>query len=129
MKRVFHLANPTVRANCKQAIDEAPEGYRVEIRERTRSLDQNALLWVLLTSLSKQVKWTINGQLEYLRPEDWKDIITASIHQEQRIATGIRGGFVMLGRKTSTMRMSEMTELIEFIYAFAAEKGVTLDER
>ena len=129
MKRIFYLTNPSVRANCKHAIDEAPENYRVEIRERTRTLDQNSMLWAMLASLSKQLKWTINGHLETLTPEEWKDVLTASLYQEQRIAAGIRGGFVMLGRRTSKMTVKQMVELIDFIEAFAAEQGVTLDER
>jgi hypothetical protein len=127
-KQVFYLVNQIARATCKQAIDNAPDDYRVEVRQRTRTLDQNAALWRLLTALSKRVAWTVNGRQEYLSPDDWKDIMTASLHQEQRIATGIRGGFVMLGRKTSTMSISTMSELIELIYAFAAEQGIDLDQ-
>jgi hypothetical protein len=87
------------------------------------------MLWAMLASLSKQLKWTINGHLETLTPEEWKDVLTASLYQEQRIAAGIRGGFVMLGRRTSKMTVKQMVELIDFIEAFAAEQGVTLDER
>jgi hypothetical protein len=112
----------------KQAIDCAPDNYRVEIRERTRTLDQNAALWRLLTILSKRLPWMCNGTQQYLSPDDWKDILTASLHQEQRIAQGARGGFVMLGRKTSTMPVKQMSELIEFIYSFASEQGIDLDE-
>ncbi len=126
-KQVFYLTTPTARATVKQAIDCAPDNYRVEIRERTRTLDQNAALWRLLTILSKRLSWTVNGRQEYITPDDWKDILTASLHQEQRIAMGARGGFVMLGRKTSTMHVKEMSELIEFIHAFAAENGVNID--
>ena len=129
MKKVFYLVNQTARLHCQQAIALAPDDYRVEIRQRTRTLEQNSLLWVLLTSLSKQLKWSINGKMELLSPEDWKDIMTASLHQEQRIATGARGGFVMLGHKTSKMTIANLSELIEFVFSFAAEHGVTLEER
>lgn len=127
-KQVFYLTTPTARATVKSAIDCAPDNYRVEIRERTRTLDQNAALWRLLTILSKRLPWMCNGTQQYLSPDDWKDILTASLHQEQRIAMGARGGFVMLGRKTSTMPVKQMSELIEFIYSFSAEQGIDLDE-
>ena len=126
MKQVFHLSHNIARQNACAAVMSAPENYRVEIRERTRSLDQNALMWELLSSLAEQVQWPINGKLEYLTAEEWKDILSASLSQENRIAQGIRGGFVMIGKRTSKMTVRQMTELIEFIYAFAAEKGVTL---
>lgn len=107
----------------------APENFRVEIRERTRTLDQNSLLWSLLTILSKKLKWPVNGELEFITPEDWKDILSASLHQENRMTQGIRGGFVMLGRSTSKMTVKEMTDLIELIYAFATDKGITLTDK
>jgi hypothetical protein len=85
------------------------------------------MLWRLLTISSKNVPWIVNGETVMLSPEDWKDVFTASLHQENRIARGIRGGFVMLGRSTSVMGVQAMTELIEFIYNFLAEQGVTVD--
>jgi len=123
-RRVFILHHQQARRNAATAVMEAPDGYRVEIKERTRTLDQNDLLWSILTDLSKQVDWSINGKLEKLSPEDWKDILTASLDQEHRIAEGIRGGFVMLGRRTSKMGVRKMTELINFAHSVGAEQGV-----
>ena len=56
--------------------------------------------------------------------EDWKDVLTANWKREQRIAQGIDGGIVMLGQRTSKMTMAQMSELIELMYAFGAERGV-----
>jgi len=123
-RQLFRLINSQVKQNAKNAIENAPEGYMCEIKPRTRSLEQNALMWAVLTDLSRQVLWPVNGVKERLSPEDWKDIITASLNQENRIAQGIRGGFVMLGKSTSRMTVKEMSEVIEFAHAFGAEKGV-----
>lgn len=129
MRKVFHLTHEMARKNACQAVMSAPENFRVEIRPRTRSLDQNSLLWSLLTTLSKELKWPVNGKLEVLSPEDWKDNLSASLHQENRITQGIRGGFVMLGRSTSKMTVKEMTDLIELIYAFGSDHGVNFYNR
>ena len=126
MKQVFHLSHNIARQSACAAVMSAPENYRVEIKERTRSLDQNALMWKLLTALSDRVQWPVNGKLEILSPDEWKDVLSASLDQENRIAQGIRGGFVMIGKRTSKMSVRQMTDLIELIYAFAAERGVTL---
>lgn len=123
-RQVFILSHPLARRNAANACANAPNGYRVEIKERTRTLDQNDLLWSILTDLSKQVDWSINGKLEKLSPEDWKDILTASLDQEHRIAEGVRGGFVMLGRRTSKMGVRKMSELINFAHSVGDEKGV-----
>ena len=126
MKQVFHLSHNIARQNACAAVMAAPENYRVEIKERTRSLDQNALLWSTLASLANQVQWSVNGKLEFLTADEWKDVLSSSLDQENRIAQGIRGGFVMIGKRTSKMTVRQMTDLIELIYAFAAERGVTL---
>lgn len=123
-RQVFQLVSPQVRRNAAQAVMQAPDNYRVELRERTRTLDQNSVMWSCLTDLSKQVQWPVNGRLEWMTPDEWKDVITASLHQENKIAQGIRGGFVMLGRSTSRMGIKQMIEVIDFCHAFGAEKGV-----
>lgn len=124
MRRPFVLSSNDIRRRAKQAIDEAPEGYHVMIRPSTRTLEQNALLWSCLNDLSRQVEWPINGVNQKLSPDDWKDIVTASLSEENRIAQGIQGGFVVLGKSTSKMSVKQMTDLIEFIHAFGDEQGV-----
>lgn len=123
-KQVFFLSHNVARQNAMNAVRDAPEGCRVEVRQATRSLRQNALMWAALTDLSRQVQWVVNGKQETLSPDDWKSIITASLTEENRMAQGIDGGFVMLGKSTSRMTIKEMTEVIEFAHAFGAERGV-----
>ena len=124
---MYKLYSKLQRQQAIQAVSQAPDDHVVIVRQRTRSLDQNAMLWRLLTELSKAIPWEVNGKSVMLQPSDWKDIITASLRQEKRMARGIEGGFVMLGRSTSVMTISHMSELIEFILQFAAEQGVVLD--
>ena len=94
----------------------------------TRTLDQNAKLWAVLTDISRQVEWHVDGRMQKLEPEDWKDILSAGVKKSQRVAAGIEGGFVMLGQRTSKMRVGEMVELIEFALWFGTEHGVTWGE-
>ena len=123
-KQTYHLISTQIRHNACQAIMQAPEGYRVQIGERTRSMAQNDLLWSVLTDLSRQVPWPVNGIVATLTPEEYKDLITASLGQENRMAAGIRGGFVMLGKSTSKMTIGQMKDLITFAHAFGDERGV-----
>lgn len=120
---------PATRQMCLDLVRQAPEGwYFTPPQEPTRNLEQNAKMWAMLGDISEQVAWSVNGKPEYLSPDEWKNIATASLRQEQRMAMGIRGGFVMLGRRTSRMTKSEMSELIEFLYAFGSEQGVVWSE-
>lgn len=96
----------------------------VEIKDPTRSLEQNALMWELLGKLAKQKQWPVDGKLQYIGADDWKEILTAGLKKSQRVAQGTDGGFVMLGSRTSKMSKRDMSELVEFIYAFGGEHGV-----
>ncbi len=62
--------------------------------------------------------------MQRLSPDDWKHVMSAGLKRERRIADGIDGGFVILGQYTHKMSKAEMTELIELIQAFGAERGV-----
>lgn len=111
--------------------DVRAEGERrvITVAEPTRNLESNALMWVLLGDLSRQVVWTVDGKQQHLTAEEWKDIMTAGLRKEQRVASGIEGGFVILGARTSKMTQREMGELIELIYAFGAEQSVKWTEQ
>lgn len=91
-------------------------------RER-RSLDQNSLLWPLLTDISGQVEWLCDGDYRKMSPEEFKDLFSASL-KRQSMAPGIDGGMVMLGGHTSKMDKETFSSLIELIYAFGAERDV-----
>ncbi len=93
--------------------------------EPPRNADQNAKLWAMLTDVSKQVQWPVNGKQGHLAKEDWKDIFSAELKKEQRIAQGLSGGFVLLGLRTSRLKKRDFADLIEIVYAFGAEHNVT----
>lgn len=96
-------------------------GHRmvIEVKQETRTLAQNALLWATLTDISKQVDWY--GRK--LTPEEWKHVFTASL-AKQDVVPGLDGGFVVLGKSTSKMTKAEMSELQELMQAFGAQQGV-----
>lgn len=101
-----------------------PVKVTVEECQPTRTLEQNSKLWAVLTDIAKQVKWHVDGKIQLIEPEDWKTILTAGLKKSQRIAAGVEGGFVMLGSRTSRMKVGEMIELIEFAQWFGAEHNV-----
>ena len=113
------------------AVELAPQGA-VEVIVRPvksrRTLEQNAKLWAMLGDIARQVPWSVNGVMQHLEAEDWKNIMTATVRQEVRMAAGINGGFVLLGVSTKRMTVAEMGELIEFMYAFGADRGVKWSE-
>ena len=123
-KATVHLVGPTQRAYAASLLRDAPDGWAVTIQPPTRTTEQNALLWPLLTDVSRQVEW--HGK--HLSPDDWKDIFTATL-KNLRVVPNLDGtGFVALGQRTSTMSKRTFSELVELIYAFGAERGVRWSE-
>ena len=128
MKRRYVLAHPVARQRAIEDVRTAPEGYVVKVEEPNRTLDQNSKMWPMLSDISKQVRWPVDGELVYITEDDWKDIFTAALKKHQRMAKGIDGGVVMLGSRTSRMKKAEFSDLIEIMYAFGAERGVQWTE-
>lgn len=105
-------------------VQNVPAGTTVEFRAPRRSNEANALMWSLLGQIAKHVDWY--GQK--LSSEDWKDVLTASLRRI-RVVPGIDAGtFVPLGMRTSQMTKEEISDLLELIYAFGAERGVKFRE-
>lgn len=123
-KQVFILSHPLARRNAARAVSEAPDGHRVEIKPRTRTLGQNDFLWSVLTDISRQVDFVVNGEAVKVSPDEVKDILTAALKRETRMAMGIDGGMVILGHRTSKMTVKQMAELISLAHAFGDGKGV-----
>lgn len=106
-----------------ECVRTAPEGYCVTVQPKTRTLEQNARLWAMLTEISTRVEW----YGKKLTPEEWKDVFSAALKKQEAVP-GIDGGFVILGQRTSRMTVREMSDLMELMSAFAAERGVEFQE-
>lgn len=120
MKRVFILAHATARKMAAQCIADAPEGYTVTVAEPTRNLEQNARMWAMLADISRQVVW--HGRK--LSQEDWKHMFSSSLRRLDVVPNIDGTGFVALGLSTSRMSKREMSDLIELMTAFGAERDV-----
>jgi len=95
----------------------------LKVEPERRSGEQNRLLWAALTDVSQQVEW--HGQK--LEPGEWKDVFTAAL-KRQKVVPGLEGGFVVLGSSTSRMTKAEFSELMELIFAFGTDRGVSFKE-
>lgn len=109
------------------AVSSAVEIIVRPVKSR-RTLDQNAKLWAMLGDIARQVQWPVNGVNQLLDAEDWKALMTAAARQEVRMAAGVNGGVVMLGVSTKRMTVAELGDVIEFMYAFGAERNVRWSE-
>lgn len=127
MKRTFFLVHAEARQRARECVSTAPDGYSVTVQPPKRTLAQNAALWPILEAFSQQLKWPVNGQMVYMTPEEWKDVLTAGFRREQaRLAMGLDGGVVMLGSSTSEMLKPEFSEFLDFLHATAIARGVAV---
>ena len=96
----------------------------LEIKEETRTNEQNALMHTLIARIAKQAehagsKW---------EPEDWKRLLLAMWSKDMgRIVPSLDGeGVVQLGLQSRKLTKAEGAEFIEFIYAWAAQAGIDM---
>ena len=105
---------------------QAPWGTRVTFAAPRRTLDQNALMWALLTDVASQLPW--HGVK--LSADNYKLLFMDALKREDRLAPNIDGtGFVNLGTSSSDLSKSEMSDLIELIRMFGAQHGVEFHEK
>ena len=122
MTQTTILSSPARREWAKRLIDAAPEYATVTIRPQDRTTDQNALMWQLLSLISVAKP---DGRKH--TPEVWKCLFMSACGHAVQFETGLDGTPFPVGFRSSRLSKHQMSELIEFIYAYAAEKGVQLD--
>lgn len=103
----------------------APYNCRIEFKQAKRTVPQNDRMWAMLTDIAAQVPY--HGLK--LSPDDWKLIFLDALKREVRMVPNLDStGFVSLGRSSSDLSKSEMSDLIELIFAFGAKEGVQFHE-
>jgi len=118
------LVGDIQRAFAKRLIDAAPAGAVVNVRQATRTIDQNDLMWALLSDLSRAKP---QGRKE--TPDMWKAIIMKACGHAVQFTMGIDGEPFPVGYRTSKLTKAQMSDLIEFIYSFGAENGVIFNDQ
>lgn len=123
MRRVITLTDEMERAKLHRWAAAAPLGYRVEFKERTRSLEQNSRMWAILERIARQALWC--GQ--HYTQDDWKDYFMHML-KGGRWMPGEDGGLVPIGRSTSKLGVGEMSDLQMLMEAFCARHGIEIGE-
>jgi hypothetical protein len=98
------------------------EGWTL-ILTRKRSSVQNALMWARLAEISKQLEW--HGK--HWTAEQWKDCLMHA-WKGGEFMPGVDGGFVPIGRSTSSLGVREMSDFLDLLEAFAGQHDVNLKE-
>jgi len=119
------LSNQAIRDRAKHWVDIAEDGTRVEFKRPKRTLPQNDRMWAMLTDIAGQVEWA-HGKLT---PDDWKLVFLDALDRETRVTFSLDGkGLVVLSQSSSDLSKEEMSDLIELMHKFGAEKGVVFGD-
>lgn len=113
---------PSTIERAKRLIEAAPQGAVMNIRPATRSNEQNALLWSLLSTVSRAKP---DGRQH--TPDVWKSLFMSACGHAVQFEVGLDGAPFPLGFRSSRMTKEQMTDLIEFILQYCAEKGINVD--
>lgn len=118
LKFILRPAPHPSRQNALAAVKCADDEMVIMIKQPTRTLAQNALMWATLKQLEP-----IDWYGYHLTKEEWKDVITSSL-KRLKVVPGIDGGFVVCGASTSRMSIKAMDDVIEAAYALGSSKGI-----
>ena len=113
------LRGSSQRDFAKALIDRAPVDAVVNIRAAARSLDQNALLWAMLSDVSRA-----KPQGRAHTAEAWKCLFMHACGHAVQFEMGLNGQPFPTGFSSSKMTVAEMSDLITFIIAWGDENGV-----
>ncbi len=128
-KRTIILAHDIARQTALQAVKDAPDGYAVVIRERNRTLDQNAKFHAICSDLAKSgIEWA--GRQRTLL--EWKVLLVSghavATNTPAEIVPGLEGEFINLRESTANMGKKRGSSLIEYSLAWCAMHDVRLKE-
>jgi len=121
MAQTIRLLNNERRAEAAQMCRSWPYGATVTFKERQRSIEQNDRMWAMLSDVAKQLEW--HGQK--LTKDQWKMVFLSGIHRDAGVVPDFSGtGVIPLNISSRKLTVPEMTQMIELIFAYGAERGV-----
>lgn len=126
-KKLFVMAHDAARRNAMQAVKEAPEGYVVEIKPKTRSLDQSAKFHAICGDLAKSSQ-TWAGKRRTLA--EWKVLLVSghaiATNEGVEVVPGLENEFINIRESTALMSVKRGASLIEYATAFCVSHDVKL---
>lgn len=119
------LHSEVERTRALRVLAAAPLGTRIEVKAARRSIPQNDRMWAMLTDIATQKEH--NGRK--FTPDQWKVLFMHAAGREVQFLPALDGStFIPWGQSSSDLSKEEMSNLIEFMFAWGAESGVTFHD-
>lgn len=120
MAQVVIIRGDVQRILARSLIDHAPIDAVVTIREGTRTMDQNARMWAMLSDIARA-----KPEGRHMSPEVWKAAFMSALGHEIVWQPGIEDAPPFpAGFRTSRLSKRGMADLITFIAAYGDRHGV-----
>lgn len=104
-------------------VEKAPVDAVVKISAPTRTSDQNAKMWAMLSDISRS-----KPEGRQHTPEVWKCLFMNALGHETAFEMGLDNKPFPVGFSSSRLSKSQMSDLIEFIYSYGAKHDVKWSE-
>lgn len=120
MAQTVIIRSDIQRILAKGLIEAAPVDAVVTIREGTRTLDQNAKLWAMLSDIARA-----KPEGRHMSPEVWKAAFMSALGHEIVWQPGIEDAPPFpAGFRTSRLSKRMFADLITFVSAYGDRHGV-----
>lgn len=119
----IRLTGDEQRDHAIRLIRMAPDYAVVTIKKGDRTLEQNAKFHAMLTDVALS-----KPQGRSHTPEVWKALFMNACGYAVQFEQGLSGEPFPIGFRSSRLSKHQMSELIEFIYAYGQEHGVRWSE-
>ena len=123
-KVMFRILNELIRSRAINALRAAPLGSVLTIADETRTKEQNATWWPLLSEISIQAVHPATGQA--MPPEWWRLTLLDALGLECPPSIPSLDGAreIPIGYSSSKLGKKDFSDLIELTYAVGAQLGV-----
>lgn len=136
MKQTFILVHAEARRRAIQAVQEAPDGFMVQVSEPAKKRIQEEKYHAMIGDIAKQCEF-MSGKMD---ADDWKRLLVdmfskvmrdlgTPLHHDGRVIPSLDfERVVQLGIQTREFRVAEAANFIEYLYAFGSDRGVIWSE-
>lgn len=129
MKRTFILVHAEARRRALAAVAEAEDGMVVEVKEKSRTTDQNAKFHALCSDIARSGMTWANKRRS---ADEWKVLLVSghatATKEGSEMVPGLEGEFINIRESTALMSVRRGASLIEYTLAFMAQNNIRTKE-
>lgn len=126
MRQTFCVTSRGQLVSAFQYAGQQVFPFIVEVRDITRTNEQNRMMWPILKAFAEQAELSGRKLTDY----QWKSVFLHALGHPQDMLPTLDGStWFSAGLRSSRLSKSEFSQLIDLMQAEAAQRGVTIDDQ